>query len=304
MIARKGEHPMKSLAYFSMTMATVVVSASALAQGVLPLPTPASTRQKAPQRQKRITPPKKGAHVAVGATLPKGALMAISIPLSDDQKERMKQEYAIITRGDEALKANDTDGAIAAFLEARESQTQSGLALIRLAEAYTAAGRTEEAIAAYRQLIYPPPGQDWSHANQISPTMQMNFSLLLLQTGQEAEALAAYRRALTTLNYDNDGKPKLAVLLPDIGPGGLPYSPRLLQAMICLGLGVDDSDHEGPRLTEAVKLAPDSAAANYYLGKCLVARSRPGAKAALERAIALGDVPTAKAAQIYLPFSR
>ena len=294
---------MKSLTYLSMTMAVVAVSTpSALAQAKSPLPTPTSTRQKAPQRQERATTPKKAAHVPAGVKLPKGALLLTSIPLSNEQKERRKEEYAVIVRGDEALKAGDTDGAIAAYLEARESQTQSGMALIRLAEAYTVAGRTEEAIAAYRQLIYPPPGQDWSHANQLSPTMQMNFALLLIQTGQQQEALAAYRRALRTLNYDALGTPKLTVLLPDIGPGGLPYSPRLLRAMVCLGIGVD-ADEEA-RLKEAVSLAPDSAAANYYLGKYLYGGREPGAKAALERAIERGDASTAKAAKVYLQFCR
>ncbi len=214
----------------------------------------------------------------------------------------MKEEYAVITRGDEALKAGDTDGAIAAFLEAQQSESQSLLALARLAQAYTVAGRTEEAIAAYRLLIYPPPGQDWSHANQLSPKMQMNFSLLLLQTGQEAEALAAYRRALPTLNYDGQGKPMLEVLLPDIGPGGLPYSPRLLRAMDCVGIGVDTSGYDGARLKEAAMLAPDSAAANFYLGKNLFGSRKPGAKAALGRAIQFGDAKTAAAAKVYLQF--
>lgn len=286
---------MKSLVYISLAMAAIAVSVPALAQGVPPRPAPTSTRQKS------TAPPPKAVRAPAGAKLPKGVLLAISIPLSDEQKERMKEEYAVIMRGDEALKAGDTDGAIAAYLEARESQTQSGMALIRLAEAYTVAGRTEEAITAYRQLIYPPPGQDWSHANQLSPTMQMNFALLLIQTGQQQEALAAYRRALTTLNYD-EGKPKLEVLLPDIGPGGLAYSPRLLRAMVCLGIGVDASDEA--RLKEAVKLAPDSAAANFYLGKSLCGSGKPGAKAALERAMALGDASTAKAAKVHLPSSR
>ncbi len=293
-IVRKGEHPMKFLTYISLGMAAIVVLVPALAQGGPPRP--------GSPRQKRTAPPPKAVRDAAGAKLPKGAVLGLCIPLSAEQKERMEEEYAVIMRGDEALKVGDTDGAIAAYLEARDSQTQSGMALIRLAEAYTVAGRAQEAIAAYRQLIYPPPGQDWSHANQLSPAMQMNFALLLIQTGQAQEALAAYRRALKTLNYDGQGKPMLKVLFPDIGPGGLAYSPRLLRAMVCLGIGVDASDEA--RLKEAVKLAPDSAAANYYLGKSLYGNGKPGAKAALERAVALGDDTTAKEAKVYLPFSR
>lgn len=293
---------MKPLTHLIMTTVALAFSVStALAQGVPPAVGPVPLLQKVTQRavQKQKT------SVAAQRIVPlPGAVLLIAAPRSAAQVERQKEDYAVITRGDEALKAGDTDSAIAAFLEARQSDTESLAALIRLADAYTAAGRTEEAIAAYRQLIYPPPGQDWSHANQLSPTMQMNFSLLLLQTGQEAEALAAYRRALKTLNYDALGTPKLKVLLPDIGPGGLPYSPKLLRAMVCLGLGVDSSDTEGPRLKEAVTLAPDSAAANYYLGKYLCARNKPGAKAALERAIKLGDDSTAQAANVYLSFSR
>jgi len=287
---------MKSPVYISVAMAAVTVSVPALAQGVSPRPAPALARQKG-----NMTPPK-AVRVPAGAKLPKGAVLGLCIPLSDDQKERMKEEYAVIVRGDEALKAGDTDGAIAAYLEARQSESQNLLALVRLAEAYTAAGRTSEAIDAFRQLIYPAPGQDWSHANQLSPALQMNFAQLLLQTGQEQEALAAYRRALKTLNYDALGTPKLKVMLPEIGPSGLPYSPRLLRAMVCLGIGV--AADEEARLKEAVSLAPDSAAANYYLGKYLYGGREPGAKAALERAIELGDASTAKAAKVYLPFSR
>lgn len=285
---------MKLFVYISVAMAAV--SVSALAQGISPRPAPAIARQKS------TAPPPKAAHAPASAKLPKRAVLGLCIPLSDDQKERMKEEYAIIVRGDEALKAGDTDSAIAAYLEARQSQTQSLIALVRLAEAYTAAGRTSEAIDAFRKLIYPPPGQDWSHANQLSPALQMSFAQILLQTGQEQEALAAYRRALKTLNYDALGTPKLKILLPDISPSGLPYSPRLLRAMVCLGIGVA-TDNEA-RLREAVMLAPDSATANYYLGRSLCGDGKPGAKAALERAMALGDDITAKEAKVFLPSSR
>lgn len=296
---------MKSLAYISGAIAVVALSGSAaLAQGVPSAPHLPLSQQKAAQKkatQKTAQKQKTGV-VAQQSVHVSGAALLITVPRSAAQKERMKEEYAVIMRGDEALKAGDTDGAIAAYLEAQQSESQNLVALVRLAQAYTVAGRTEEAIAAYRQLIYPPPGQDWSHANQLSPAMQMNFALLLIQTGQAQEALAAYRRALPTLNYDGQGKPMLKVLFPDIGPGGLAYSPRLLRAMVCLGIGVDASDEA--RLKEAVRLAPDSAAANYYLGKSLYGNGKPGAKAALERAVALGDDTTAKEAKVFLPFSR
>jgi len=275
---------MKLFTPLILALTAIAVSASAVrAQEPSPVHGPAPALQKVPQKatQKVIFP----------------LWTMITIPLSAAQRERAKKEYAVIMRGDEVLEAGDTGGAIAAFLEARQFGTESLIALMRLANAYRLAGRTGEAVAAYRQLIYPPPGRGWSHANRLSPPHQMNFALLLLQTGQEAEALAAYRRARLTLNYDDNGRPKIAALLPDVGPGGLPYSPRLLRAMVCLGLGVDSVDAEAPRLKEAVALAPDSAAANYYLGKYLSGSDNPGAKVALGRAVQFGDARTAQAAR-------
>ena len=284
---------MKSLAYISGLMAIVIPLASAtLAQGVPTASHPAPKHQKVVHK----AIPKKASGLARRPIFLK-AVTLVTAPRSAAQIERGKQDYAVITRGEEALKAGDTAGAIAAFLEAKQSETESLLALIRLAEVYTKVGQTNEAIAAYRQLIYPPQGQDWSHANQLRPSLQMNFSLLLLQTGQEAEALAAYRRALATLNYDQ-GHPK-AVMLPDIGPGGLPYSAKLLRAMDCLGIGVDEFD--GPKLKEAVQLAPDSAEANYFLGKYLCSCNDSSARGPLELAIQLGDARTAEAAKAMLP---
>lgn len=299
---------MKSLAYISWAMVAVVLSASAaLAQEASPAPSPVPTLQKVTQTKKaaqKVVQKQKTGVVAQQTVHVPGVALLITVPLSADQKERMKEDYAVITRGDEALKAGDTDDAIADFLEARQSESQSLLALVRLAKAYTAAGRTEEAIDAYRQLIYPVPGQDWSHANQLSPTMQMNFSLLLLNDGQEVEALAAYRRALKTLNYDGLGKPMLEIPLPDIGPGGLPYSPKLLRAMDCVGIGIDPSGFDGPKLKEAVKLAPDLAVASFYLGRYLCSCNDSSARGPIERAIQLGDAATAKAAKKYLQLCR
>lgn len=301
---------MKSRALITVTMAAVFSASAALAQTMPSLPNPMpqqpqTAQHKTVPQKKNAVPLSKTAHTTAGTKLPAGAVTLISAPRSVAQLEQQRQDYAIILRGDEAMKAGDTEGAIAAFLEAKETQTQAPIAEVKLAEAYTAAGRTEEAIDAYRKLLYPAPGQDWSHTNQLSPTMQMSFSLLLLQTGQEAEALAAYRRALPNLNYDAEGRQTIPVQLPVIGPGGLPYSPQILQAMDCVGVGIDSpAGFDVPKLKEAVRLAPDSPVANFYLGRYLYSQQQVGAKAALERAIQLGDARTVAKAKEILPFSR
>lgn len=283
---------MKSCVLVSATLMAAFSISATLAQSVPSHPNPGSQQPQTAQHKtiqhktasqkinKTINKTKHAASLPKTASptavtkLPAGVATLVLIPLSDAQLAQQKQDYAIVRRGDDALKAGDYDAAIDAYQEAKETQTQWHLAEIKLAQAYMAAGRTQEAIDAYRKLLYPAPGQDWNHTNQLSPFMQMSFSLMLLQTGQEVEALAAYRRALPLLNHDAEGRQTIPVQLPLIGPDGLPYSPELLRAMDCVGAGIDSPGYDVSRLKEAVRLAPDSPVANYYLGNYLVSTLR------------------------------
>ena len=74
--------------------------------------------------------------------------------------------------------------------------------------------------------------------------------------------------------------------------------------MACLAIGIDTPGFDEPKLREAVRLEPDSAVANLYLGKYLYCHNDKAAKAALQQAIQLGDDQIAAAARGYLKFIR
>ena len=143
---------------------------------------------------------------------------------SSTRTEVSKQFQSALVRGNVLLKAGDVDGAVDAFQQAHGIDPDDGQALTGMADAYTAKGQFEQALTAYRSLFYHAPGRRWTSSDEASPTMLMKFSLVLLKTGHEQEAVTAYNRGLRFLNYDED-KPNLEALLPAIGPSGLPYSP-------------------------------------------------------------------------------
>ena len=275
---------------------TVAASSNSKAPG-LAAQQPAAQKSPAP-----LVHPEKQMRVV----LPNAATLLIIKPDPADpvyaaSRQRAKEAAEMTVLGEEALSLGQNGKAIKAFQEAIQIEHLGGCVSQRLAEAYQANHQPEQPLAAYRALIYPKPGQDWTTSNQVSATVLMNYCLVLLQTGQEQEALAMYNRGLPLLNYDH-GKPKLKVLLPAIGPDGSPYTPQFLQAMACLGIGIDTSGFDEVRLREAVELAPDSVATNFYLGKYLYASNKVGAKAAFEKSIQLGDSTTAEEANKYLQF--
>ena len=142
----------------------------------------------------------------------------------------------------------------------------------------------------------------------------MEYVLLLSQAGQVDEARRVYNRAIHLLDYDPaSGRPREKVLLPELGDGSgqLPDTPQRLQAMAHLALGMELFAYSGyadqkplEQFQWAADLAPDSAATQFYLGKYLFGKNAPGAKAALEKAVQLGDDQTTAAAKEYLRLTR
>jgi tetratricopeptide (TPR) repeat protein len=232
-------------------------------------------------------------------------VLSVHRPIDTNQAGAVQAASGSISLGEEKLKAGDADGAIAAFQQALSLEPHDGLALQRLAEAYTAKGQADQAIGTYRTLLYHIPGQRWSSSNETSPAVLMPFALLLQQTGRTQEAIAAFQRGLGFLNAGELSAPSVPVPAP--GSGGIPDTLDGFRAAAHLALFVDTFGHEGygdleplKHLQQALALAPDSAAANYYMGKYLYGKSDPGAKAYLQKAVDLGDDRTAAAAKIYL----
>ena len=188
-----------------------------------------------------------------------------------------------------------------------------------LGEALAGAGKTADALVAYRTAVYWPLNRDpqaiaLSRAMGITSNLRgccgpadalgwMKYALLLTQTGQEAEAHTCYVEAAGFL----PGRlhPAAALTADD----GTPVSTAGFQSAVHLALGLLGSERDGgeqnmAEFSQALKLAPDSAAANYYYGygwKRLDPQSKtrladaPQAKAALQKA-ALADDPNIKKA--------
>ncbi len=204
------------------------------------------------------------------------------------------------------LKSGDARGAQAAFRQALVIQVNDGSAQVGLAEAYTAAGQTDLALATYRALFYHIGGSDGGGSVETDPAVLMRFALLLQQAGQGEEAVSVYNRGVGFLDFEAHGEPRLStpVPLPQIGngPNQVPYDPQFLEAMAHLAIGVEANEDNEWRnnVKQAVTLAPASAAANYYMGRYLLGRDDVQAKAYLQEAVRLGDDQTQAAAKVYL----
>lgn len=182
-----------------------------------------------------------------------------------------------------------------------------------LARALDGQGKEVEALQAYRALTVDgregPTGQT---------RVLLPYALLLLKSGQWAQAVSAYNATLSSLG-DKDltdlGRQDLMQATSHFSPNA-PEPAALATAIhIARGLtynGECDFDH-GPQNTEALaeynealRLAPDSALANYYYGRgwqklSPAERSKIGgvqqARLSLQKAILLGKGDLKRAAQ-------
>jgi len=179
----------------------------------------------------------------------------------------------IITHGETLLKAGNINGAILAYQSALAIEPQDGLADQRLAEAYTAAGRLDEAMATYRTLLYFWPGKGWGNSQGGDPAVLMRFALVLLQTGRNMEALTAYQQGYHFLPKDAGPLPPLFTS-PD-------FAPSQFTAAIYTALGITEHTGGAQNQTlasdyfhQSLNLQPDLAQPYFYLGK--ISKWEPG----------------------------
>ena len=182
-----------------------------------------------------------------------------------------------------------------------------------LAQALDGQGKEVEALRAYHALT-----SDGRNGPTGQTRVLLPYALLLLKSGRWAQAVAAYNAALPSLG-DKDltdlGRQDLVQASSHFSPNA-PEPAALATAIhIARGLtynGECDFDH-GPQNTEALveydaalRLAPDSALANYYYGRgrqklSPAERSKIGsaqqARMSLQKAILLGKGDLKKAAQ-------
>lgn len=226
--------------------------------------------------------------------------------------------------GAKALHEGDFAAAESDFRES-VSITPAPNTYYELAEALTGQGRVAEAIAAYRGGIYGPPYtvavlNDIPVHGQFNPNVRdcpgggaevswMKYALLLSQTGQGAEAVAIYKKALPRV-------PDGAALGIDAPLASGTLSPAGFQAAAHITLGLcatfsGDSiggTHEKAmgEFDAARRLRPDSPLTNYYYGYGWKHLDLKGAarqayaaqaKAAFQQAAAYGEGDVKKAAE-------
>jgi tetratricopeptide (TPR) repeat protein len=221
----------------------------------------------------------------------------------------LQQEEAQRRLGETCQRTGDFSAAAAAYTRAHAMIPDDTSVVYHLAECAEAMGDTEAALRYYRSVVYtdaPPPLMRTIQEND-GPKL-IPFVLLLNKTGQAQEAVSVYNYAIARIDFDpGSGKQAVDVLLPQFGdgPGQVPYTPQGLEAMAHLAITVTTNDMNIGRTNaqEAVGLAPDSALAHYYLGKCFYALGHnTDAKAELQQAVQLGDDQTVAAAKQILQF--
>jgi tetratricopeptide (TPR) repeat protein len=241
---------------------------------------------------------------------------SLLIPITPEQEAAAQDEastyHDAISRAQSLLKSGDATKAQIVFRQALTLQPNDEPAQLGLAEVYTTEGQIYKAITTYRNLVYNVAGSTGGGSVETDPSVLMRFALLLQQTGQMQEAVSVYNRGINFLDFDdNELRKSTPVSLPQFGEGvdQEPYSPQELESMANLALFVDTFGHEGygdpeplTHLQKALAIAPDSAAANYYMGKYLYGKNDTGAKAYLQKAIQLGDDQIVAAAKQILQF--
>ena len=232
-----------------------------------------------------------------------------------EASKEMADSYREAKEGDAAAEKGAWQEAEVDYRQALALVPENRQAIYGMAACAGAAGDTATQIKYYRAAIYSSdpsrygtvPGDGYQE-NDVSRLME--YALLLNKTGPAREAVSVYNRAAHLLDFDPaNGHLRELVVLPQFGDSNdqEAYAPRKLAAMARLAIGVEVDGHEGYGTSEsihdfqeAMKLAPDSAEAHFYLGKYLYGKNDPGAKAELQKAVELGDGQTAAAANEFV----
>ncbi len=212
---------------------------------------------------------------------------------AEDEKWRLDQA---------ALAALDAGRYAEAEADARQSISigpDCGLAQEFLASALNAQGRTQEALQAYK--VIADRGGDF-------PRNLVPYAVLLLKTGQWAQAATIYNKMLPYLSEGNIARAN-SYFSPDV-----PQPKELTVALhIAQGLTYGEGTWGGhvrneeamQEFDQALRLAPDSPLANYYYGfgwqnldlkSPTRAANAQQARAAFQKAAEIGGPDVKKAA--------
>ncbi len=227
----------------------------------------------------------------VPGSVSRPAPISAPAPMTPALKAELDEVYRLDQASAAALDAGQ-------YAEAEDNARQSlsighdsGLAQELLASALNAQGKKQEALEVYKEM---------TNEGDAFPRNQLPYALLLLNSGQWAQAVAAYNKALPTLA---DGK--LVRANSHFFPNVLEPAALGTAIHIALGLTYNWSDSWGrhqqndkalSEYTKALQLAPNSDLANFYYGYGLQRLGRKGqANAAFQKTVkmAKGEVKAA-----------
>lgn len=148
-------------------------------------------------------------------------------------REKFKTIREFEQAGNELLAAAEPQLAIKQFLLARQASIEdgeeiSGIGLKGLAEAYLQIGDINNAIKAFRQLIYIRPDQRWQSSEGREAPVLVKFSQLLMQIGEIKESLVIFNRAVDLA--DKEIKPYLKKSEGFFNPNAYSFSNSLILA--------------------------------------------------------------------------
>lgn len=236
-------------------------------------------------------------HHPIKQVVSRGATLA---PLSPAQRAKEDKKWSLSQAAVAALDAGEYAEAEADARQSISIGQDSGLAQELLASALNAQGKTQEALQAYKVM---------ADEGDVFPRNQVPYASLLLKSGQWEAAVTAYNKMLPYL-----GGADMVQANSHFSPN-MPQ-PQELAVALHIAQGLTDigdagwgshSRHEEAigEFNQALRLAPNSALANYYYGfgwqhLDLKSPTRVAnvqrAKAAFQKAATLGGADVKKAA--------
>jgi tetratricopeptide (TPR) repeat protein len=185
--------------------------------------------------------------------------------------------FAHNTLGNALLKEGRTEEAMAHYREAFRIDPAYAQAHYSLGIALLQQGRTEEAIAQYREALQLDPAYAEAHNN---------LGNALLQQGEPEEAIAEYREALRINPASAEAQNNLGFALLEQGlteeaiadfREALRINPANLEARYNLGAALLEQGHPEEAIAqyrESLRIDPVSAEAHYNLGSTLFQQGR------------------------------
>ena len=228
--------------------------------------------------------------------------------LSPEVQASVDRANRLLKAGQQARRAGNLEAAETELQECiKEHTSADAFALEELARLYETEGRTDEAIHAYHDMIYPPNGVPSGTFGNASALI--HYTTMLNDAGRWSEAVQAYGDILKSPDMPYNQEPPAADE-PGLDTHFDPAvpQPRAMRAMlhVVLGRRYGRNYKEAlPQFDQAVAIDPNLATAHYYKGYALHGQGRfIEAQKAFATAAKLGQGPIQTAATAQLRTAR